>query len=293
MNLLVSAKDTPVYDAVEGPLMDYFNEVKDNNVFGLLSTLSGDYEKAIEHVKKDADKDLFSKYNLGWMLELLGEEEKAFKIYHECSEYCHPMALMQTCALGDFDDEKKVRMIENITLWLDDVVDYRTYEKWEDVPESLATLNKLSLGMKKLKIDPPSYHVKYHSNAKYYESFEAGHIQGMMEKEPRLHDFALKHFHDCDDKTWLGECYYYGIGVEKDIQRAIRIYESNGKKSFAFSNYNLGMMYFLGEEIKQDLEKANYYFKRSAKKGHSIAALMAHLLDFEPRSWKKNENGIF
>ncbi len=66
----------------------------------------------------------------------------------------------------------------------------------------------------------------------------------------------------------IGLCYKNGIGVKKDLKKALKYFEKAGKEQYAYSFNNLGKYY---EEIKE-YKKAFKYYIKSADLGESWAA---------------------
>ena len=64
--------------------------------------------------------------------------------------------------------------------------------------------------------------------------------------------------------------YEEGIGVEKNLSKAIFYYEKAAKQGYIDAQYKLGSIYI----SKKDLLKAFYWFEKAAKQGHSISQYM-------------------
>jgi len=62
--------------------------------------------------------------------------------------------------------------------------------------------------------------------------------------------------------------YMFGLGVEKDINRAAPLILAAGKAGFAKAQYNLGKMFRDGKGVPKNLETAAEWFLASAKQGH-------------------------
>ncbi len=64
----------------------------------------------------------------------------------------------------------------------------------------------------------------------------------------------------------LGMAYLRGIGVEKDVNKAIDWWMLAAQKGYAYAYYNLGMLYKNGKHgIKQDFEKACSFYKKGVE----------------------------
>lgn len=71
--------------------------------------------------------------------------------------------------------------------------------------------------------------------------------------------------------TYLGVMYQLGLGVEKDITKAVNYYKAATDKAYAPGQYNLGLLYYSGVGVKQNYEKAYNLFKKAAQQKHSKA----------------------
>ncbi len=69
----------------------------------------------------------------------------------------------------------------------------------------------------------------------------------------------------------IGSMYYYGKNVNQNFNEAYKWFYYASKTGNATAEYNLGLMYLEGTGVKQDFKNAFYYLKRSADKGHSLA----------------------
>ncbi|MBX9695512.1 MAG: sel1 repeat family protein, partial [Cyanobacteria bacterium] len=64
-----------------------------------------------------------------------------------------------------------------------------------------------------------------------------------------------------DSMGYLGEMYYKGQGLEKNLSEARKWFEEGAREEDGMSNFYLGKMYARGEGVEKDLEKAKSYFK--------------------------------
>lgn len=71
----------------------------------------------------------------------------------------------------------------------------------------------------------------------------------------------------------LANCLEQGIGVPKDLERAIALYEDASDAGFGFATQRLGRAYYAGEFGERDLQKAVEYMKRAIDLGEPLAAL--------------------
>lgn len=143
-----------------------------------------------------------------------------------------------------------------------------------------------------------------------YAAFERGHystaarawrklaLQGYPEAEnalatlyqdglgvPRNTEEAIRLFESASGhgltiaKHNLGLVYFEGKGVDIDYARATAYFEEAAKLGLPESLYQLGVMALTGEGTKKDASLARSYFKQAAQKDHPFAQLMAaHLL---------------
>jgi TPR repeat protein/predicted acylesterase/phospholipase RssA len=70
----------------------------------------------------------------------------------------------------------------------------------------------------------------------------------------------------------LGVRYSVGLGVEKNMKRAIEFFEAAAKKGIIAAQLNLGIAYLYGDGIEKNPEKAYEYFKAATNQGYSHAA---------------------
>ncbi|MGM9972296.1 MAG: SEL1-like repeat protein [Anaeroplasmataceae bacterium] len=79
-------------------------------------------------------------------------------------------------------------------------------------------------------------------------------------------------------KLDLALYYSQGIGVKKNITKAISLYEEMAEAGIKESQYNLGVIYENGEEIEHDYQKAKYWYEKSADQGYVYAQYKLGLL---------------
>ena len=85
-------------------------------------------------------------------------------------------------------------------------------------------------------------------------------------------------------KYSLGYIYRFGEGVKKDISRAIKLLEYAAERNHAKSNRYLGFLYFWGDDIAVDYEKSFSYLLRAADLGDADA--QAHVAQsYEGEMW--------
>ena len=69
----------------------------------------------------------------------------------------------------------------------------------------------------------------------------------------------------------LGECYYYGWGVEQDYKQAVVWYKKAAEQGYAPAQCNLGYCYDVGRGVEQDYKQAVAWYEQAAKQGNEAA----------------------
>lgn len=74
----------------------------------------------------------------------------------------------------------------------------------------------------------------------------------------------------------LAECqvgYFYleGIGVEKDLKKALYWTERAAEHGDWDAQFNLAWFFEEGVEVEKDMDKAKYWYKQAALQGHDLA----------------------
>ncbi|MGC5702527.1 sel1 repeat family protein [Pseudomonas sp. NFXW11] len=67
--------------------------------------------------------------------------------------------------------------------------------------------------------------------------------------------------------TNLGVLYQRGLGVAKDVKKAVALYERAGEVGSVIAFNNLSVIYAMGDEVPQDFEKAKIYNQNAAHLG--------------------------
>ena len=74
--------------------------------------------------------------------------------------------------------------------------------------------------------------------------------------------------HDCSySQCILGLMYEKGVGVEKDVTKAVEWYTKAARRGFADAQFRLGRLYYLGKDVKRDPKKAALWLNKSAEQG--------------------------
>ncbi len=66
----------------------------------------------------------------------------------------------------------------------------------------------------------------------------------------------------------VGSCYMDGVGVEQDVNEAIKWYRLAGRRGNADAQVRLGLCYFRGVGVRKDLDLAEECFQLAAQQGH-------------------------
>lgn len=117
-----------------------------------------------------------------------------------------------------------------------------------------------------------------------------------VEKNPEK---AYTYYHDavqggycwCKDAVYrLAKCYEDGFGVQQNIERAIRLYTNDVllMQSYSHAQYALGNIYYLGKGVEKDITKAISAFKFAATKGHVDAQYMLGYLYYSETGVQRN-----
>ena len=69
----------------------------------------------------------------------------------------------------------------------------------------------------------------------------------------------------------LGDMYIKGIGVERDVKKGVDHITRAAKGGLPRAMYELGLMYLYGNPVEKSREKAVFYLKGAAEKGHKNA----------------------
>lgn len=100
---------------------------------------------------------------------------------------------------------------------------------------------------------------RYNQANKFYEAKEyARAIPILNELVDKNHAKAM---------NTLGNCYYNGNGVNKDLKKSFELYQRSAKLGWAKGQFNIGMSYYYGNGINQDYEQAVVWWKKAADQG--------------------------
>lgn len=64
----------------------------------------------------------------------------------------------------------------------------------------------------------------------------------------------------------LGNCYFYGFGVDKDQREAVKWLRKSAEQGYALAMNDLGHCYYSGAGVERDQEEAERWWKKAAEK---------------------------
>lgn len=82
---------------------------------------------------------------------------------------------------------------------------------------------------------------------------------------------ALADSGDAEAQIELGSCYYRGLGVSKDLTKAVEWEQKAAEQGYAFAQNYLGLCYYNGWGVSKDLTKAVELFRKAAEQGYAQA----------------------
>lgn len=77
---------------------------------------------------------------------------------------------------------------------------------------------------------------------------------------------------DATAQMELGRCYYFGSGVEKNPEEAVKWYKMAAEAGDSSAQANLGVMYKHGEGVSRDLVQSARWWQKAAETGNPNAA---------------------
>ena len=107
-------------------------------------------------------------------------------------------------------------------------------------------------------------------------------LEGMYNKGKEAYDNknyseAVKYFRKAAEQGYakaqnnLGDCYYWGNGVEKNYAEAVKWFKKAAEQGDAYAQCNLGYCYENGEGVTKDKTEAVKWYKKAAEQGHAEA----------------------
>lgn len=74
---------------------------------------------------------------------------------------------------------------------------------------------------------------------------------------------------NADAQYNLGDCYFLGNGVEKDLKEAVKWYKLAAEQGSADVQYDLGDCYYLGNGVEVDYKESLKWYRLSAEQGNA------------------------
>ena len=79
----------------------------------------------------------------------------------------------------------------------------------------------------------------------------------------------------------IGFCYQEGLGVEKDLEKALYWTRRAAEHGDRDGQFNLGCFYEDGSAVPRDLEQAAYWYRAAARQGHDLAVQKCKALNID------------
>ncbi|WP_206081787.1 tetratricopeptide repeat protein [Hallella mizrahii] len=89
---------------------------------------------------------------------------------------------------------------------------------------------------------------------------------------------------DAKSQNYMGECYYYGNGVTKNLQEAAKWYRKAAVQGNANAQNSLGYCYENGEGVEKNGEEAFFWYRKAAQQGDADGVISK----FSCNIFKKN-----
>ncbi len=91
----------------------------------------------------------------------------------------------------------------------------------------------------------------------------------------------------------LGFAYQHGIGLKKDIQKAVELYQESIDLGSAGGKSNLGYLYLMGEGVPRDYPKAMKLFKEAAEENDIGATINLAVMRINGLGCDRDPEGAF
>lgn len=88
----------------------------------------------------------------------------------------------------------------------------------------------------------------------------------------------------------LGDCYYYGDGVAKDLSQAVYWYREAAEQGLVVAEFNLGSCYEFGNGVSKDLNQAAFWYRKAAEQGLTSAQIKLDKLSADIKQPPKIKN---
>jgi hypothetical protein len=93
---------------------------------------------------------------------------------------------------------------------------------------------------------------------------------------------------DSDAKCKLGILFARGIGVQKDLKQAAKLFEASAKAGFVKAQSDLAGAYLMGNGVKRNPTTAGYWFEKAAKAGYAEAQIQYGLMKIQGSGCRQN-----
>jgi TPR repeat protein len=78
---------------------------------------------------------------------------------------------------------------------------------------------------------------------------------------------------DAVSQLYIGQAYFFAIGAERDVKKAILWMEKAAEQGDADAQSRIGSIYFFGHGVEEDSAKGVYWFRKAAGQGHAASQL--------------------
>ena len=94
-----------------------------------------------------------------------------------------------------------------------------------------------------------------------------------------------------DTEAWwdIGVCYRDGLGVKKDMKKALQWFEKAANRNYDNACVSLGDLYYYGQEVKQDYKKAFELYSRALRRNLPDAQYRLGLCNYLGHGTKQNK----
>gem|GEM_PF-812595 len=214
-----------------------FNKQKSNNKLNPLTLEQGIAKFKYFKIGKDGKIHIYSAAKGDYLNKEFYEENKTYTIMRKYQPF-----------------QKNYSVETTLDLQMD-------YEQWKNMVEGKEYSVKIINEKDKKQIEDaksikPVKDVKSASDEKFVKEF-------LNEKASILGNAEAMYI--------LGELYFEGKYIEKDLSRAFEYYKQASEKKYPKTLYELGMLYLRGEIVNKDSNKAEEFIKESAKYGDERA----------------------
>lgn len=103
--------------------------------------------------------------------------------------------------------------------------------------------------------------------------------------------FAAERGHK-SSQDYVGDCYYYGRGVQEDNVKAAEWYTKAYEQGNVHAASQLGRIYYSGQGVEADKDKSFYYFKYAADRGNTYSQYFLHYFYLIDGKFKDYEKGL-